>query len=205
MRPARYPLGNLRVRLQRLRCLRQLPSTGHLVFPDWVCDGKCSTIWLWRPTRRRSPCWWPPQKACLNLQRLSGGGFEGAYGMYEAIDYTKSRLLAGQPYAIVQSFMAHHQAMSFLSIVSQSLDSPMQKRFESIPMVRATNLLLEERSPRPTFLYSQAIDMPEKRIITKAAKIQFPLFQHLPNPDTRSPLAFKRDVPCDGHQCGGRL
>lgn len=113
-----------------------------------------------------------PQKACLNLQRLSSGGFEGAYGMYEAIDYTKSRLLAGQPYAIVQSFMAHHQAMSFLSIVSQLLDSPMQKRFESIPMVRATNLLLEERSPRPTFLYSQAIDMPEKRIITKAVKIQ---------------------------------
>jgi len=109
-----------------------------------------------------------PKKACLNLLRLSRSGFEGAYGMYEAIDYTKSRLVAGQPYVIVKSFMAHHQGMSFLSFVSQLLDSPMQKRFESIPMIKATNLLLEEKCPRPTFPYSQTTSLPEKRIILKS-------------------------------------
>ena len=111
-----------------------------------------------------------PRKAFLNLLHLSKSGFEGAYGMYEAIDYTKSRLLAGQKYAVVRSFMAHHQGMSFLSFVSQLLDSPMQKRFESIPMVQATNLLLEEKSPRPTFLYSEEMNLPEKRIIKKEVK-----------------------------------
>ena len=107
-----------------------------------------------------------PKEACLNLLQLSQSGFEGAYGMYEAIDYTKSRLVSDQPFAIVRSFMAHHQGMSFLSFVSQLLDSPMQKRFESIPMMKATELLLEEKSPRPTFLNVQ-INIPEKRILQK--------------------------------------
>ena len=111
-----------------------------------------------------------PKKACLNLLQLSKSGFEGAYGMYEAIDYTKSRLSAGQRHAIVRSFMAHHQGMSLLSFVSQLLDSPMQKRFESIPMVQATKLLLEEKSPRATFLYSQETNTPEKRILQKEGK-----------------------------------
>ncbi len=123
-----------------------------------------------------------PKKACLNLLRLSNSGFEGAYGMYEAIDYTKSRLVAGQPYVIIRSFMTHHQGMSFLSFVSQLLDSPMQKRFESIPMIQATNLLLEEKSPRPTSVYSQAINMPEKRILQKAPTIHSRIFNTYQTP-----------------------
>lgn len=111
-----------------------------------------------------------PQKACLNLIQLSKSGFEGAYGMYEAIDYTKSRVASGQKYAIVRSFMAHHQGMSFLSFVSLLQDGPMQKRFESIPMMQATTLLLEEKSPRPTFLYSQEMTLPEKRVPHKEIK-----------------------------------
>ncbi|SMP58273.1 Cellobiose phosphorylase [Sphaerochaeta associata] len=111
-----------------------------------------------------------PYKACLNLLVLSKSGFEGAYGMYEAIDYTKSRLPAGQKYAVVQSFMAHHQGMSFLSFVAHLLDGPMQKRFESIPMIQATSLLLEEKSPRPTFIYSQEMNVPEKRVLLKESK-----------------------------------
>jgi hypothetical protein len=33
-----------------------------------------------------------PHDACDNLHRLSKEGAEGAYGFYEAIDYTPSRL-----------------------------------------------------------------------------------------------------------------
>ncbi|PKL11887.1 MAG: cyclic beta 1-2 glucan synthetase, partial [Spirochaetae bacterium HGW-Spirochaetae-8] len=47
----------------------------------------------------------------------------------------------------------------------------MQKRFESIPMIQATKLLLEEKSPRATFLYSQEMNIPEKRMIQKEAKV----------------------------------
>ncbi len=95
-----------------------------------------------------------PEAACLNLQRLAASGFAGKFGFYEAIDYTPSRLPRGQASAVVRSFMAHHQGMSFLSLASVLLDRPMQKRFESAPMFQATALLLQERIPQTPSLYS---------------------------------------------------
>src|SRR5664279_972353 len=44
-----------------------------------------------------------PQKACKNLQFLSEKKFEGRYGLYEAVDYTPSRLPRGQSSATVYS------------------------------------------------------------------------------------------------------
>jgi len=91
-----------------------------------------------------------PEEACLNLQRLAAGGLAGRFGFYEAIDYTPSRLPRGQSAAVVRSFMAHHQGMSFLSLAYLLLDRPMQRRFESDPSFQATTLLLQERIPRTT-------------------------------------------------------
>jgi len=95
-----------------------------------------------------------PEAACLNLQRLAASGFAGKFGFYEAIDYTPSRLPRGQASAVIRSFMAHHQGMSFLSLASVLLDRPMQKRFASVPMFQATALLLQERIPKTPSLYS---------------------------------------------------
>ena len=89
-----------------------------------------------------------PEDACLNLQRLDAEGLAGAFGFYEAIDYTASRLPRGQSSAVIKSFMAHHQGMIFLSLAYLILDRPMQKRFESDPMFQATTLLLQERVPK---------------------------------------------------------
>ena len=86
-----------------------------------------------------------PEQACLNLQRLTAEGFEGKYGFYEAIDYTPTRVPRGQSSAVVRSFMAHHQGMSFLSLSYLLLNQPMQRRFESDPSFQATILLLQER------------------------------------------------------------
>ena len=91
-----------------------------------------------------------PEAACLNLEHLTAAGFEGKFGFYEAIDYTPSRLPRGQSSAVVRSFMAHHQGMSFLSLAYLLLDRPMQKRFESDPLFQATMLLLQERIPKAT-------------------------------------------------------
>ena len=102
-----------------------------------------------------------PEKACLNLQRLSDEGFEGDYGLYEAIDYTPSRVPSERSNAVVRSFMAHHQGMSFLSLAFYLLDRPMQKRFESIPVVRATALLLEEKIPNPTTFFPHVANTSE--------------------------------------------
>jgi cellobiose phosphorylase len=89
-----------------------------------------------------------PREACRNLQTLAGHGFLGDYGFYEAVDYTPSRVPRGKPHAIVRSFMAHHQGMSLLAFAHALLDQPMQRRFMSDPLVRATELLLQERVPK---------------------------------------------------------
>jgi len=89
-----------------------------------------------------------PLPACRNLQRLAGEGFLGDYGFYEAVDYTPSRVPRGKSHAIVRTFMAHHQGMSLLAFAHVLLNQPMQRRFMSDPLVRATELLLQERVPK---------------------------------------------------------
>ncbi|BBE50724.1 Cellobiose phosphorylase [Ferriphaselus amnicola] len=89
-----------------------------------------------------------PREACRNLQRLAETGLLGAYGFYEAVDYTPARLPRGKSHAIVRSFMAHHQGMSLLAFEYALLDRPMQRRFMSAPLVQATELLLQERVPK---------------------------------------------------------
>ncbi|MEO7343522.1 MAG: glucoamylase family protein, partial [Methylotenera sp.] len=56
-----------------------------------------------------------PEEACSNLELLAAQNFLGAYGFYEAIDYTPSRVPRGKSNAIVRTYMAHHQGMSFLA------------------------------------------------------------------------------------------
>jgi cyclic beta-1,2-glucan synthetase len=115
-----------------------------------------------------------PAEACKNLESMVAQGFEGKCGLYEAIDYTPSRLSRGQNFAIVQSYMAHHQGMGFLSLAYTLLDQPMQKRFEMEARFQATMILLEERIPRSISVYAHTTDIadfhsspaePEVRII----------------------------------------
>jgi cyclic beta-1,2-glucan synthetase len=89
-----------------------------------------------------------PEEACANLQRMADLGFMGQYGFYEAIDYTAARLPRGQDFAIVRSFMAHHQGMGFLALSYLLHDQPMQRRFAADPQCQATLLVLQERVPK---------------------------------------------------------
>ena len=50
----------------------------------------------------------------------------------------------------VRQFMAHHEGMSLLSLAYVLLDKPMQRRFLADPMLRAADLLLQERVPKAT-------------------------------------------------------
>jgi cellobiose phosphorylase len=125
-----------------------------------------------------------PEEACHNLQRLVDGGFEGRYGFYEAIDYTPSRQPRGQSSAVVRSFMAHHQGMSFLALAYLLLDRPMQKRFESDPLFQATMLLLQERIPKATAFFSQASELSDLRRTSGGAETPIRVFS---SPDSPIP------------------
>ena len=113
-----------------------------------------------------------PSKACNNLQLLSKDGVVGEYGFYEAIDYTPSRVPRGSTYSVVQSYMAHHHGMSFLSLAYVLLDKPMQKRFASELRFNASLLLLQERIPRTTVFYAHTADIFETTLTTSDVEVR---------------------------------
>jgi cyclic beta-1,2-glucan synthetase len=125
-----------------------------------------------------------PQAACANLQRIVAQGFLGRFGFYEAIDYTPARQRRGESHAIVRSFMAHHQGMSLLALASQVLDRPMQRRFESEPAFQAVALLLQERIPKATVLFSHTARLADRLSASVAAAMPMRSFS---SPDTAMP------------------
>ena len=89
-----------------------------------------------------------PGAAAANFAKMAGMGGRGVYGWYEALDFTRSRLPDGSRFAIVEAYMAHHQAMVLVGIGNALHDGRMRARFHAEPMVRASELLLQERMPR---------------------------------------------------------
>jgi cyclic beta-1,2-glucan synthetase len=105
-----------------------------------------------------------PHEALLNLRRMAGEGALGLYGYYESIDYTRDRLPEGRRFLLVRCFMAHHQGMSLVALANGLLDGVMPRRFHAEPMVRATELLLQERLPTAVRL----IDAQETELAARA-------------------------------------
>jgi cyclic beta-1,2-glucan glucanotransferase len=89
-----------------------------------------------------------PAAAMRNFKRLTAAGARGRYGLYEALDYTRSRLPEDKVCVVVRAFMAHHQGMTVVAIANALLDGEMRARFHSEPAIQATELLLQERTPR---------------------------------------------------------
>ncbi len=125
-----------------------------------------------------------PEEACRNLQRLAADGLDGPYGLYEAIDYTPSRVPRGLSSVVVRSFMAHHQGMSLLALAYLLLERPMQKRFASNPVFRATTLLLQERVPHVSKFYSRTVGLSDYQAASGTSETPARVFIH---PDTPIP------------------
>jgi len=79
------------------------------------------------------------------IEKLNG---RGKYGFYEALDFTPERLPEGSQHKVIQSFMAHHQGMSMLTIGNLLLPKTMYERFHRNKQVRSAELLLQERIPK---------------------------------------------------------
>ncbi|MGI6705295.1 MAG: GH36-type glycosyl hydrolase domain-containing protein [Clostridia bacterium] len=89
-----------------------------------------------------------PYEAYQNIEALLAEGMGGQYGMYEAIDYTVERLPRRKKSMIVKSYMSHHQSMSLLALDNFLNGNVMQERFHRVPIIKATELLLQERIPK---------------------------------------------------------
>jgi cyclic beta-1,2-glucan synthetase len=93
-----------------------------------------------------------PERACENLRKFASQDILGAYGFFEAIDYTSTRLQKSQQNIVVQSVMAHHQGMGLLSLC-QSIRGPvMQQRFLANADFKAAAALLHEKIPKGNVL-----------------------------------------------------
>ena len=98
-----------------------------------------------------------PKEVVENLKILEKNGMYKQYGFYESIDYTPTRLKKGEKYAVVKTYMAHHQGLILLAINNLFKNNIMQKRFMENPELKAIDILLQEK-------------MPENIIITKEEK-----------------------------------
>ena len=85
------------------------------------------------------------EEAMTNLRRMSDLGVFGEYGYYEAVDFNGPDPEHSTPYCIVRSFMAHHQGMNLVAINNYLNNGIMRSRFHEEAMVKATEVLLEEK------------------------------------------------------------
>ena len=89
-----------------------------------------------------------PRAAAENFARLASLGALGPFGFYEALDFTRSRVPEDGSVAIVRAYMAHHQGMTLVALANALLSETMRERFHRVPIVRATQLLLQETAQR---------------------------------------------------------
>lgn len=123
-----------------------------------------------------------PPSAFSNLEKLVAEGFEGIYGFFESIDYTPTRLPRGQSRVVIQTFMAHHQGMSLLSLAYLLLEQPMQKRFESDVQFKTALLLLQEQVPKTSGFFTASTEMEDITPVSSHAQIRV-----IHTPDTPTP------------------
>src|SRR5690606_22213166 len=85
----------------------------------------------------------------------------------------------------VRSWMAHHQGMTLLALDYVLRDQPMQRRFLSDPLMRATELLLQERIPRSAPIFPHAVEA--TLIHRSATESEGTAIRVLSTPNTPSP------------------
>ena len=92
-----------------------------------------------------------PRAVLDNLSALEKRGMLGTYGLFEALDFTPERARdhapRGQPYAIVRSYMAHHQGMLLVALGNFLNGRSMVDRFHADAMIETGEVLLNERAP----------------------------------------------------------
>jgi cyclic beta-1,2-glucan synthetase len=126
-----------------------------------------------------------PESAVRNFSRLADAGGSGRYGWYEALDYTPGRIPVGKSVAVVRAYMAHHQGMSLVAIANTLGGGAMRTRFHASPIVRATELLLQERPPRD--VAAKWVRTEEVSQATQVRELVPPMLRRFRSPHDRIP------------------
>jgi cyclic beta-1,2-glucan synthetase len=129
-----------------------------------------------------------PREALENFKKLAAEGGEGRYGFHEAVDFTRERVPKGKRSVVVRSYMVHHHGMSLVALANALLDEPMPRRFHAEPMIRAAELLLQERVPRGAPIIEPSESEPPSTSESKMEHASVPLMsRRLSTPATPFP------------------
>ncbi|MDP9065566.1 MAG: glycosyl transferase [Pseudomonadota bacterium] len=124
-----------------------------------------------------------PHASLRNFERLEALGGRGRFGWYDALDFTPARVPEGQTVVPVRAYMAHHQGMILASIANVLHHGVVRALFHSSSMIQATELLLQERTPREGDLspptYDDARTSPELRELAAAVPRRFTSPHHV--------------------------
>jgi cyclic beta-1,2-glucan synthetase len=88
-----------------------------------------------------------PRAVVDNLEKLESMGMLGTYGLFEALDLTAERAPEGRSFAVVRSYMAHHQGMLLVALGNVLTARTMIERFHADPLVETGEMLLNEHAP----------------------------------------------------------
>ena len=103
-----------------------------------------------------------PKEVIKNLKNLAKYGMYSKYGFYESLDFTAHRLNLNEKSNVVKTYMAHHQALSLLSINNLINNNVFQKRFVKNPEIEAVTVLLQERMPETFLVTNEEKEKPER-------------------------------------------
>jgi cyclic beta-1,2-glucan glucanotransferase len=123
--------------------------------------------------------------AVQNFVRLGTAGARGRYGFYEALDYTPTRVPEDQPVAFVRAYMAHHQGMTLVAIANVLHEGVMCARFHAEPRMQATELLLQERTPRDVRVARPRVE--EVRAVANVRDLIPPVLRRFTSPHDATP------------------
>jgi cyclic beta-1,2-glucan synthetase len=123
--------------------------------------------------------------ALANYRTLESLGVRGRYGFYEAVDFTPSRVPEGERFVPIRAYMAHHQGMSIVAIANALLDGRMRERFHSDVAMQATDLLLQERTPRDVSVAHPRAE--EVGTASRLSEMQVPDVRRLKSPHDSAP------------------
>jgi cyclic beta-1,2-glucan synthetase len=126
-----------------------------------------------------------PGAAAQNFIRLTEAGASGRYGLYEALDYTATRVPEDQRVAVVRAYMAHHQGMSLVALANVLYENVMRARFHAEPRMQATELLLQERTPRDILVARPRVE--EVRAVANVRDLVPPVIRRFTSPHDPTP------------------
>src|SRR6185503_1358913 len=99
--------------------------------------------------------------------------------------YTGDRIPDGESLVVVRAYMAHHQGMLLLAIANALHDGVVRAWFHADASVRATELLLQERTPRDVAVARVRAD--EVAAAADARELVPPAIRRFPSPHSATP------------------